>query len=304
MNMEYLAVALLSCLIGSCGMNQKTEAIKGDMPFVQGTPTKELLHDMPDLINMPTDGSGNPVKITVAVYKFPDSTGQRKQVGLSTAVSQGADVWVIQSLMAVGRGDWFTVVERASLDNVVKERQLIRSTRELYDGATGVDSLQPMLFAGLILEGGIVGYDTNTTSGGAGMRYLGLGVGEEYRTDQVTVSLRLVGVQTGEILLTVSSTKTIASTSNGADVFRFLDLGTRALEIESGNAANEPVNYAIRTAIEYAVLQLLYEGKDIGLWEWAQEEPLVEAEDDINIINSSIPLDEWAKHPISEKRGE
>ena len=297
MNMEYLAVALLSCLVGACGMNQKHEAIQGDMPFVQGTPTKELLQEMPDLINTPTDGEGNPVKITVAVYKFPDVTGQRKQVGLSTAVSQGADVWVIQALMAVNNGGWFTVVERASLDNVVKERQLIRSTRELYDGSDATDALAPMLFAGLILEGGIVGYDTNTTSGGAGARYLGLGVGEEYRTDQVTVSLRLVGVQTGEILLTVSSTKTIASTSNGADVFRFLDLGTRALEIESGNAANEPVNYAIRTAIEYAVLQMLYEGKEIGLWEWAKP---------IEVIAEipEIPLDEWAKHPIQDKQGE
>jgi len=297
MNMEYLAVVLLSCLVGACGMNQKHEAIQGDMPFVQGTPTKELLQEMPDLINTPTDGEGNPVKITVAVYKFPDVTGQRKQVGLSTAVSQGADVWVIQALMAVNNGGWFTVVERASLDNVVKERQLIRSTRELYDGSEATDALAPMLFAGLILEGGIVGYDTNTTSGGAGARYLGLGVGEEYRTDQVTVSLRLVGVQTGEILLTVSSTKTIASTSNGADVFRFLDLGTRALEIESGNAANEPVNYAIRTAIEYAVLQMLYEGKEIGLWEWAKP---------IEVIAEipEIPLDEWAKHPIQDKQGE
>ena len=298
--MEYLAVALLSCLVGACSVNQKTEAIQGDMPFIEGTPTKVLLQEIPDLINVPTDGEGNPVKITVAVYKFPDVTGQRKQTGLSTAVSQGADVWVIQALMAVSKGSWFTVVERASLDNVVKERQLIRSTRELYDGATGVDSLQPMLFAGLILEGGIVGYDTNTTSGGAGMRYFGLGVGEEYRTDQVTVSLRLVGVQTGEILLTVQVTKTIASTSNGADVFRFLDLGTRALEIESGNAANEPVNYAIRTAIEYAVLQMVYEGKELELWEW--ELPIVAEK--INIVDSDIPLDEWAKHPISEKQGE
>ena len=299
--MEYLAVALLSCLVGACGMNQKTEAIQGDMPFVEGTPTKVLLHDVPDLINVPTDGEGNPVKITVAIYKFPDVTGQRKQTGLSTAVSQGADVWVIQALMAVSRGSWFTVVERASLDNVVKERQLIRSTRELYDGATGVDSLQPMLFAGLLLEGGIVGYDTNTTSGGAGMRYFGLGVGEEYRTDQVTVSLRLIGVQTGEILLTVQVSKTIASTSNGADVFRFLDLGTKALEIESGNATNEPVNYAIRTAIEYAVLQMVYEGKELGLWEW--ELPVVEAAETIN-IGSNIPLDEWAKHPNQQKQGE
>jgi len=296
MNMEYLAVALLSCIMAGCSV-QNTKAIEGDMPFVQGTPTKELLKDMPDLINTPTDGEGNPVKITVAVYAFPDETGQRKQVGLSTAVSQGADVWVIQSLMAVGDGGWFSVVERASLDNLVKERQLIRSTRELYDGAQSTDALAPMLFAGLILEGGIVGYDTNTTSGGAGARFLGLGANDQYRTDQVTVSLRLVSVQTGEILLTVSSTMTIASTSNGADVFRFLDLGTRALEIESGNAANEPVNYAIRTAIEFAVLQMLYEGRECGLWEWAEPAKVVPEIPD-------IPLDDWAKHPIEAKEGE
>ena len=301
MNMEYLAVALLSCLVGACGMNQKTEAIQGDMPFVEGTPTKTLLHDMPNLINVPTDGDGNPVKITVAVYKFPDVTGQRKQVGLSTAVSQGADVWVIQALMAVSNGSWFTVVERASLDSLVKERQLIRSTMELYDATSAADALQPMLFAGLILEGGIVGYDTNTTSGGAGARYFGLGTHEEYRTDQVTVSLRLVAVQTGEILLTVSSTKTIASTSNGADIFRFLDLGTRALEIESGNAANEPVNYAIRTAIEYGILQMLYAGKEQELWEW--ELPIT-AEVIEDIAEDNNLVDGWMKHPISEKQGE
>ena len=299
--MEYLAVAFLSCIMAGCSV-QNTKAIEGDMPFVQGTPTKELLKDMPDLINTPTDGKGNPVKITVAVYAFPDETGQRKQVGLSTAVSQGADVWVIQSLMAVGDGGWFSVVERASLDNLVKERQLIRSTRELYDGAQSTDALAPMLFAGLILEGAIVGYDTNTTSGGAGARFLGLGANDQYRTDQVTVSLRLVSVQTGEILLTVSATKTIASTSNGADVFRFLDLGTRALEIESGNAANEPVNYAIRTAIEFAVLQMLYEGRECGLWEWA--EPVIVERVDKEVIHSDIPLDDWAKHPIEAKEGE
>lgn len=297
MNMEYLAIALLSCLVGGCSV-QNTKAIEGEMPFVQGTPTKELLKQMPPPINTPTDGDGNPVKITVAVYAFPDETGQRKQVGLSTAVSQGADVWVIQSLMAVGKGDWFSVVERANLANLTKERQLIRNTRELYDGSLPTDALAPMLFAGLILEGGIVGYDTNTTSGGAGARFLGLGANDQYRTDQVTVSLRLVAVQTGEILLTVSSTKTIASTSNGADVFRFLDLGTRALEIESGNAANEPINYAIRTAIEYAVLQMLYEGKEIGLWDWA-DMPVAE-DKDININQG----EEKITHPLSEKLGE
>jgi curli production assembly/transport component CsgG len=87
-----------------------------------------------------------------------------------------------------------------------------------------------------------------------------------YRTDQVTVSLRLVAVQTGEILLTVNATKTIASYSKGGDVFRFLDMGTRALELEQGSAVNEPVSYAIRTAIEYAILQMIYEGVNCDLW--------------------------------------
>ena len=164
-------------------------------------------------------------------------------------------------------GDWFKVVERKGLNNLVKERQLIRSTRELYDGETETGNvLKPLVFAGLIIEGGIVGYDSNVMSGGVGARYFGIGVSEQYRTDQVTVSLRLVAVQTGEILLSVSATKTIASYSQGGDVFRFLDLSTKALEFESGNATNEPVNYAIRTTIEHAVLQMVYEGVNKGLW--------------------------------------
>jgi len=167
----------------------------------------------------------------------------------------------------VSGGDWFKVVERKGLNNLVKERQLIRSTRELYDGESDVkNQLKPMLFAGLIVEGGIVGYDTNTQSGGVGARYFGIGINEMYRTDQVTVSLRLVAVQTGEILLTVNATKTIASYSKGGDVFRFLDMGTRALELEQGSAVNEPVSYAIRTAIEYAILQMIYEGVNCDLW--------------------------------------
>ena len=126
--------------------------------------------------------------------------------------------------------------------------------------------LKPLLFAGLIVEGGIVGYDANTQSGGDGARYFGIGVHEEYRVDQVTVSMRLVSVQTGEVLLTAEATKSIASFKTGADVFRFLDLGTKALEIESGVASNEPVNYAVRSAIEYCVYLLLAQGDKKGYW--------------------------------------
>ena len=167
----------------------------------------------------------------------------------------------------MGDGTWFKVVERKGLDSLVKERQLIRSTRELYDGNQDVGNvLKPLVFAGLIVEGGIIGYDANVSSGGDGARYFGIGMSEEYRVDQVTVSMRIVAVQTGEVLLTAEATKTIASHKTGADVFRFLDMSTKAFEVETGVATNEPVNYAVRSAIEYCVLELLKLGDKEGLW--------------------------------------
>jgi curli production assembly/transport component CsgG len=261
--MKIFWIILLLGLLSGCASTQQKNAIKGAEPFIVGTTTLEKLRELPDLDNQP--------QITIAVYQFTDQTGQRKPnpkfSQLSTAVTQGPDVWVISALKAVSDGDWFKVVERKGLSNLVKERQLIRSTRELYDGETEANNqLKPLVFAGLIIEGGIVGYDSNIASGGVGARYFGIGISEQYRTDQVTVSLRLVAVQTGEILLSVSATKTIASYSKGGDVFRFLDMSTKALELESGQATNEPVNYAIRTTIEHAVLQMIYEGVNKKLW--------------------------------------
>jgi len=149
---------------------------------------------------------------------------------------------------------------------------LIRSTRELYDGETDKTVLKPLVFAGLIIEGGVVGYDSNILSGGVGARYFGIGVNEQYRVDQVTVSLRVVAVQTGEVLVTVSASKTIASHSKGGDVFRFLDMSTKALELETGVATNEPVNYAVRSTIEYAVLKMIHEGIACELWSTIDED--------------------------------
>jgi len=261
--MRIVLIILLLGILSGCASTQQKPAIKGAEPFIEGTTTLEKLREIPDLDNQP--------QITIAVYEFTDQTGQRKPnpkfSQLSTAVTQGPDVWVISALKAVSDGDWFKVVERKGLSNLVKERQLIRSTRELYDGETEANNqLKPLVFAGLIIEGGIVGYDSNIASGGVGARYFGIGLSEQYRTDQVTVSLRVVAVQTGEILLSVSATKTIASYSKGGDVFRFLDMSTKALEFESGMATNEPVNYAIRTTIEHAVLQMIYEGVNKKLW--------------------------------------
>ena len=260
---KILAIIALICSLNGCAKHHN-KVQSGAVPFIEGTSTRHMLEAIPKLVGQPM--------ITIAVYSFPDWTGQRKPntkfSQLSTAVSQGADTWVISALKSVGKGTWFKVVERKGLDSLIKERQLIRSTREMYDGKQAVGNvIKPLVFAGLLIEGGIVGYDANVASGGDGARYFGIGVSEEYRIDQVTVSMRLVSVQTGEILLTAEATKTIASHKTGADVFRFLDMSTMAFEVESGVASNEPVNYAVRTAIEYCLLEILKLGDKDGLWE-------------------------------------
>ena len=251
--LKYISIFLLSLLLVGCAGKAKFDVRTQTVAYK-------------DLSNIESP-KGEP--IIIAVYDFIDMTGQKKPGGsfasMSTAVTQGSYQILIKALSDAGDGKWFRVVERSSLPSLLQERKLIRSTRQQVNGE-GAEPLPPLLFAGAYITGGIVGYDSNIQSGGAGARYFGLGVSEQYRVDQVTVSMRIVSVQTGEVLLSTNVTKTIASHSSGGDVFRFLDMGTKALELETGVAVNEPVNYAIRTAIEFAVLQLVYDGEKVSCY--------------------------------------
>jgi curli production assembly/transport component CsgG len=264
-------------LLTGCAGNLKNKT--WSEPQVAKNPTQSILDSTPLL-----DGP----KITIALYGFQDKTGQRKSNSkfsvLSSAVTQGSEVWVIDALKKVGNGSWFTVVERVALDNLVKERQLIRSTREVYEGQKA-PKLKPMLFAGLLLEGGVVGYDTNIETGGQGARYLGIGLTKEYRVDQVTVAMRIVSVQTGEVLLTVATEKKIASYRTSADLFRFVDLGTVSQEAEIGSSLNEPVNYAVRAAIESSVVEMVKQGEEQGLWKFKKSVQTIHEEKSVNENN-------------------
>ena len=266
-------------MLGGCAMNPSLQILEdtATSPTLQASPIQKRLEDVPGV-----DGQ----KITIAVYQFSDRTGQRKPsdmvASLSSAVTQGSEVWVTKALQDVGNGQWFDVVERVGMDNLIKERQLSRQTREVYEKElpTGPTPLKPMLFAGLILEGGVVGYDSNTAVGGAGARYLGLGIQTEYRVDTVTVVMRLVSVSTGKVLMSIATEKTIASYRSGADIFKFFDLGTKLVETEAGFSVNEPVNYAVRAAVEQGVIELIFEGERRDLWKFKEE-----AEESIETIN-------------------
>ena len=259
MVVRLLSLFLLATLLSSCASIQPQDA-----PVTSSIPLVDELYNMAQPER----------KVPIAVYKFNDVTGQRKTSSalalLSSAVTQGGDIWLIQALKKAGNGTWFQVIERMELENLLKERQIIRNTRKSYDGKKA-EKIKPLLFAGVLLTGGIVGYDTNTSTGGLGVRYLGIGISDEYRKDMVTVALRLISVQTGEVLIAVSSQKTILSTKLSATVFKFLDLGTKLLETEAGITDNESTTYAVRKAIEQAVIEIIKEGEQKKLWEFKKE---------------------------------
>ena len=212
-------------------------------------------------------------KPTVAVYAsaFTDQTGQRLSnsmyASFSTAVTQSPSAYLIKALKDAGsnNGGFFTVVERIGIDNLTKERQIIRSAREQNNDA---NKLQTLLFAGLLIEGSVVSYEANETSGGAGARYLGIGISKAYRTDTLTIQLRLISVSSGQVLVEKLVTKTILSVSLTDDVFRFIEDGTELVEIESGVVRNESGGLALRSAIETAVLGIITEGEQAGYWSY------------------------------------
>ena len=254
-----LGILLLTLVLASCASRPDFDVRTQNVMY------KDLTE-----INSP---KGEP--IIIAVYDFLDMTGQKKPsdsvASMSTAVTQGSYQLLIKALQDAGDGKWFRVVERTSLPSLLQERKLIRSTRQQVNGE-GAEPLPPLLFAGAYITGGIVGYDSNTKTGGLGARVLGIQTHKQWRQDVITIILRLVNVQTGEVVISTTVEKTIISAETGGDVFKYFDADTLLVEIEAGVARNEPVTYAVRKAIEKGVVDLINQGAEKDLWEFDVKE--------------------------------
>jgi curli production assembly/transport component CsgG len=257
-------ILIFALLLTGCTATGPITPMKFNTNEAEELPPIELKREVP-----PPDKG----KVIVAVYSFKDMTGQRKyQTGVasfSTAVTQGGEPILIKALQDVGDGQWFRVVERVGLDNLLKERQLIRSAR---DEAGDPANLRPVIYAGMIIEGSIISYDSNVRTGGFGWRWLGIGPSTSYNEDVVTVSLRAISTQTGEVLATVNVRKTLLSYQIGVSTFKFFDQGTRAFEQETGLSSTEVSVYVVKSAVEKAVEQLIFDGEKKGLWKFKQLE--------------------------------
>ena len=273
---KIILMLVISTTMNGCATSSILKEKLGGKQFDDPVAEKSsYLEKKSSTLPAPLDGP-----IPVAVYSFQDRTGQRKSLpnvaSLSSAVTQGAETFLIKALQDVGNARWFTVVERVGLDNLIKERQMIRQMREQYNGKDA-KPLPPMIFAGVIMEGSIVGYDSNTATGGLGARVFGIGGNTQYQSDTVTVSLRAVSVASGEILTTVTITKTVLSYLDKLTVLRFVDDGklpigadTSAFEGEAGGSINESINKATDIAIQAAVIETIKEGARKGHWSYKE----------------------------------
>ena len=268
---RYIWVLLMPLLLGGCmsmgsgvlQLQDRPELVRPQLKELQSLPPPER-------------------QAVVAVYDFPDLTGQRRDkdgiASLSSAVTQGGTALLISALTEAGNGKWFKVVERNRIDDLAKERQIVRQTRDEYEGE-GANKLNPMLFAGLIIQGGIIGYDSNIQTGGAGARYLGIGGSTIYRKDQVVVALRGVSTNTGEVIMNVQVSKTVLSVGRDLSVFKFVDVGTKLVEAEAGMTENEANTMAVKMAIEEAVVQLIKQGIAKGYFKFDPKivsEPMID----------------------------
>lgn len=268
-------ISLFVSLLTGCGAYYNQPLTTQEARISENTAQTKELVDLPVPL----------APIVVGVYNFKDQTGQYKATDgasstFSTAVTQGATSILIKALQD---SKWFRPIERESLGNLLNERNIIRTTRDEYRKNTekGFQKLTPLLFAGILLEGGIISYDTNIITGGAGARYFGVGGSTQYRQDRITIYLRAVSTSTGEVLKTVNVSKTILSQAVDINLFRYVHF-QRLLEVETGFTKNEPAQMAVQEAIEKAVKDLIVEGIKDDLWKvkfQEEEEVLVKAYD-------------------------
>src|SRR6201996_4820664 len=209
-------------------------------------------------------------KLDVSIYNFPDLTGQNKSndnfAEFSRALTQGGSSILTDVVVKAGGGAWFDVAERADIQPLLQERQIIQNTRTAIDGDKA-QSLPPLRFAGILLEGGVVGYDSNETTGGAGANYLGVGPSVQYRQDIITVALRAVSVQSGRVLASVTTTKTIYSLQVQGTAFLYAAVD-QILQADLGFTKNDPATLGVREGVQLAVYSLIFEGVKNHLWEF------------------------------------
>lgn len=250
-----LPVIVAATLISGCASTQAPADVRSN---AQLAPMTNITRD---LLSLPTPKG----RVVVAVYGVRDQTGQYKPApdsSFSTAVTQGASSILVKALKESG---WFIPVERENLQNLLTERKIVRALEMPQPAGTPAVQIPALRAASMIIEGGIIAFESNVRTGGAGAKFLGVGLSTQYRVDQVTINLRSVDIRDGSILQSISTTKTIYSYEIHPSVFKFVNMKD-LVELEVGITRNEPAQLCVSEAIETGVIHLIVKGLKDGSW--------------------------------------
>lgn len=205
--------------------------------------------------------------IGIAVGNIRDYTGKTDdQEGF--VVTQGGALMAYTALGNMVPG--ITLHER--FDTQIADAELTYLTnRQLGDGGvhatvdaeTGRETEVPWkpYYGGSVLQsdyyivGGITELNYNIQSGGGELNVNNVGGKGRIYTMNVGVDLRIVGSQTLKVYDTVSVQKQISGYEIGMEIFRFFD--DDLWDVYAGAKNQEPLQLAVRMAIESALLELV-----------------------------------------------
>jgi curli biogenesis system outer membrane secretion channel CsgG len=257
------ATLVASACVMSEGMVTRAE---GEVPILSGppvtrntTPLDPAFMCLSERIRQ-SNRRGN----RIAVGEVRDLTGKYVESEGGSVITQGGAHMVMSALGKLG--DSITLVERVSSEVGDRELQYM-DRRQLGDGrehiVPGEEAAVPWLpyFGGTVLRsdyfivGAITELNWNLSSGGAEARVSGFGVRSRSMTMNVAVDLRIVNTSSMKVEATTSLQKQILGREEGADMFRFL--GDYLFDINTGRRMQEPVQLAVRTTLELAVLELI-----------------------------------------------
>lgn len=176
-------------------------------------------------------------KKLIAVAEFENKTNQSGQVNLGTGMADQ----LITALMNTQR---FIVLERQSIEAVLKEQNLGSSSRVTEEGGAKTGDISR---AQILIQGAITEFEQNTGSGGGGVAYGGMVVSSNEATAHVAVDVRVYDTTTGQILAS-KACKGTAKASGGSFGYAGGDWAFAA-----GGQAKTPLDFAVREAITQAV---------------------------------------------------
>jgi curli biogenesis system outer membrane secretion channel CsgG len=198
----------------------------------------------------------------IAVGRIQDYTGKQEDLASGPKLTQGASLMAMTALGKAGA----RLVER--FDNSVTDLELKYANGKLISDAGQRLGDYRKIPAGVlhgsdfVLIGGLTELNFNIRSDGAevaaGGRTSTTPKGVYSRRSYVMnigLDLRLVDTRTSEVVDMISYQKQIAGVEVGGGLFSFI--GDTVIDIGAGSGALEPVQLAVRSAIERATLEFM-----------------------------------------------